>query len=124
MFLSWPLLSPPLVSITQTVPSFFHYDVVGIQIYFPPERTKKILGRFHGIGANILAALLGTVTPFCSCSSIPIFMGFTSAGLPIGVTFWFYVNSWGRAKIEKLEIVSECESSGTIFMYYRTEFFS
>ena len=60
-----------------------------IQSYFPPERTKKILGRFHGIGANSVAALLGTVTPFCSCSSIPIFMGFTSAGLPIGVTFPF-----------------------------------
>lgn len=72
---------------------FFHYDVVGIQIYFSPERTKKILGRFHGIGANILAALLGTVTPFCSCSSIPIFMGFTSAGLPIGVTFSFLISS-------------------------------
>ena len=58
-----------------------------IQSYFPPERTKRILGRFHGIGANIVAALLGTVTPFCSCSSIPLFIGFTSAGLPIGVTF-------------------------------------
>ncbi len=58
-----------------------------IQSYFPPERTKNILGRFHGIGANIIAALLGTVTPFCSCSSIPLFMGFTSAGLPLGVTF-------------------------------------
>ena len=64
-----------------------------IQSYFPPERTKKILGRFHGIGANSVAALLGTVTPFCSCSSIPIFMGFTSAGLPIGVTFSFLISS-------------------------------
>lgn len=64
-----------------------------IQSYFPPERTKKILGRFHGIGANIVAALLGTVTPFCSCSSIPLFMGFTSAGLPIGVTFSFLISS-------------------------------
>ena len=86
---------------------FFLYDVIKIfvllsllifgisyiQSYFPPERTKKILGRFHGIGANILAALLGTVTPFCSCSSIPIFMGFTSAGLPIGVTFSFLISS-------------------------------
>lgn len=86
---------------------FFLYDVIKIfvllsllifgisyiQSYFPTERTKKILGRFHGIGANFLAALLGTVTPFCSCSSIPIFMGFTSAGLPIGVTFSFLISS-------------------------------
>ncbi len=86
---------------------FFMYDVIKIivllcalifiisyiQSYFPPERTKKILGRFHGIGANILAALLGTVTPFCSCSSIPLFIGFTSAGLPLGVTFSFLISS-------------------------------
>lgn len=86
---------------------FFIYDVVKIvvllctlifiisyiQSYFPPERTKKILGRFHGIGANIIAALLGTVTPFCSCSSIPLFIGFTSAGLPLGVTFSFLISS-------------------------------
>ena len=64
-----------------------------IQSYFPPERTKKILGRFHGITANIIAALLGTVTPFCSCSSIPLFIGFTSAGLPLGVTFSFLISS-------------------------------
>lgn len=64
-----------------------------IQSFFPPERTKKILGRFHGIWANILAALLGTVTPFCSCSSIPLFIGFTSAGLPLGVTFSFLISS-------------------------------
>ena len=64
-----------------------------IQSYFPPERTKKILGRFHGLGANCIAALLGTVTPFCSCSSIPLFIGFTSAGLPLGVTFSFLVSS-------------------------------
>ena len=64
-----------------------------IQSYFPPERTKMILGRFHGIGANIIAALLGTVTPFCSCSSIPLFIGFTSAGLPLGVTFSFLISS-------------------------------
>lgn len=64
-----------------------------IQSYFPPERTKKILGRFRGIFANSIAALLGTVTPFCSCSSIPIFMGFTSAGLPVGVTFSFLISS-------------------------------
>lgn len=64
-----------------------------IQSYFPPERTKKILGRFQGIGANIIAALLGTVTPFCSCSSIPLFIGFTSAGLPLGVTFSFLISS-------------------------------
>lgn len=64
-----------------------------IQSYFPPERTKRILGRFHGLSANILAALLGTVTPFCSCSSIPLFIGFTSAGLPLGVTFSFLISS-------------------------------
>ena len=86
---------------------FFIYDVIKIvvllctlifiinyiQSYFPPERTKKILGRFHGTPANILAALLGTVTPFCSCSSIPLFIGFTSAGLPLGVTFSFLISS-------------------------------
>ncbi len=64
-----------------------------IQSFFPPERTKKILGRFHGISANAVAALLGTVTPFCSCSSIPLFMGFTSAGLPLGLTFSFLISS-------------------------------
>ena len=86
---------------------FFLYDTVKIfillsvlifvisyvQSHFPPERTKRILGRFHGIGANTLGALLGTVTPFCSCSSIPLFIGFTSAGLPIGVTFSFLISS-------------------------------
>ena len=86
---------------------FFVYDVVKItvllcflifvisyiQSYFPPERSKRILGRFHGIGANIISALLGTVTPFCSCSSIPLFIGFTSAGLPLGVTFSFLISS-------------------------------
>jgi len=86
---------------------FFIYDVIKIvvllcvlifiisyiQSYFPPERSKKILGRFRGIGANSVAALLGTVTPFCSCSSIPLFIGFTSAGLPLGVTFSFLVSS-------------------------------
>ena len=64
-----------------------------IQSFFPPERTKQILGRFHGIVANIIAALLGTVTPFCSCSSIPLFIGFTGAGLPLGVTFSFLISS-------------------------------
>lgn len=64
-----------------------------IQSFFPPERSKKILGRFHGIWANIIGALLGTVTPFCSCSSIPLFIGFTSAGLPLGVTFSFLISS-------------------------------
>jgi len=64
-----------------------------IQSYFPPERSKKILGHFKGIWANCIAALLGTVTPFCSCSSIPLFIGFTSAGLPIGVTFSFLISS-------------------------------
>ena len=86
---------------------FFFYDMIKIMIllgvlifiisyiqsYFPPERTRKILGRFHGIWANTIAALLGTVTPFCSCSSIPLFMGFTSAGLPLGVTFSFLISS-------------------------------
>ena len=64
-----------------------------IQSYFPPERSKKILGRFHGFGAHIISALVGTVTPFCSCSSIPLFIGFTSAGLPLGVTFSFLISS-------------------------------
>jgi len=73
--------------------SFLIFIISYIQSYFPPERTKRILGRFKGIGANILAALLGTVTPFCSCSSIPLFIGFTSAGLPVGVTFSFLISS-------------------------------
>ncbi len=64
-----------------------------IQSYFPPERSRAILGRFHGLGANCLGALLGTVTPFCSCSSIPLFMGFTRAGLGVGVTFSFLISS-------------------------------
>lgn len=86
---------------------FFIYDVLKItvllcvlifiisyiQSYFPPERSKKIMSRFHGVWANIMAALLGTVTPFCSCSSIPLFIGFTSAGLPLGVTFSFLISS-------------------------------
>ncbi len=86
---------------------FFLYDVLKItvllcvlifiisyiQSYFPPERSKKIMGRFHGVWANMMAALLGTVTPFCSCSSIPLFIGFTSAGLPLGVTFSFLISS-------------------------------
>ena len=86
---------------------FFFYDVIKIMVllgvlillisyiqsYFPPERSRRILGRFHGIGANIVGALLGTVTPFCSCSSIPLFIGFTSAGLPLGVTFSFLISS-------------------------------
>ena len=86
---------------------FFIYDVIKITIllcflifiisyiqsYFPPERSKKIMSRFHGVWANIMAALLGTVTPFCSCSSIPLFIGFTSAGLPLGVTFSFLISS-------------------------------
>ncbi len=69
------------------------FTISYIQSHFPPERTRKILGRFKGVGANILGALLGTVTPFCSCSSIPLFIGFTSAGLPIGVTFSFLISS-------------------------------
>ena len=72
---------------------FLIYIISYIQSYFPPERSKKILGRIHGIGANSAAALLGTVTPFCSCSSIPLFIGFTSAGLPLGVTFSFLISS-------------------------------
>ena len=64
-----------------------------IQSYFPPERAKRILGKFHGVGANCVAALLGTVTPFCSCSSIPLFIGFSGAGLPLGVTFSFLISS-------------------------------
>ena len=72
---------------------FLIFVISYIQSYFPPERTKRILGRFRGIGANIIGALLGTVTPFCSCSSIPLFIGFTSAGLPLGVTFSFLISS-------------------------------
>ena len=87
--------------------SFFIYDVIKISIllfvlvfiisyvqsYFPPEKSKKIMGRFNGLWARIIGALLGTVTPFCSCSSIPLFMGFTTAGLPLGVTFSFLISS-------------------------------
>ena len=69
------------------------FTVSYIQSFFPPERTRRILGRFNGISANILGALLGTITPFCSCSSIPLFIGFTNAGLPIGVTFSFLISS-------------------------------
>ena len=69
------------------------FGISYIQSFFPPERTKKLLGRFNGITGNTLAALLGTITPFCSCSSIPLFIGFTSAGLPIGVTFSFLISS-------------------------------
>lgn len=69
------------------------YIISYIQSYFPPERSKKIMSRFHGIWANCISALLGTVTPFCSCSSIPLFIGFTSAGLPLGVTFSFLISS-------------------------------
>ena len=69
------------------------FSISYIQSFFPPERSKRILGKFHGIGANCIAALLGTVTPFCSCSSIPLFIGFTTAGLPLGVTFSFLISS-------------------------------
>lgn len=101
-----------LINIDTTTPlggsiQFFIYDVIKITIllctlifsisyvqsFFPPERSKKILGKYKGIKANIMAALLGTVTPFCSCSSIPLFIGFTSAGLPVGVTFSFLISS-------------------------------
>lgn len=73
--------------------SFLIFTISYIQSFFPPERTRKILGRYKGVSANILGALLGTITPFCSCSSIPLFIGFTSAGLPIGVTFSFLISS-------------------------------
>lgn len=69
------------------------FGVSYIQSFFPPERTKKILGNIKGIKGNVLGALLGTITPFCSCSSIPLFIGFTSAGLPIGITFSFLISS-------------------------------
>lgn len=72
---------------------FLIFVISYIQSYFPPERSRRILGRFHSVGANIISALLGTVTPFCSCSSIPLFIGFTSAGLPLGVTFSFLISS-------------------------------
>lgn len=101
------VLGLPLSGRVGSSVQFFIYDTVKIfvllsvliftisyiQSYFPPERTRRILGRFHGVGASILGALLGTITPFCSCSSIPIFIGFTSAGLPIGVTFSFLISS-------------------------------
>ncbi|WP_439754539.1 permease [Floccifex sp.] len=104
------LLQTLNVDITQKIGGslhFFFYDTIKITIllcvlifmisyiqsFFPPERSKKILGKFHGIIANTVAALLGTVTPFCSCSSIPLFIGFTSAGLPLGVTFSFLISS-------------------------------
>ena len=96
----------PESSITGSI-QFFLYDTIKIMVllgilillisyiqsYFPPERSRKILGRFHGLWANIIGSLLGTVTPFCSCSSIPLFIGFTSAGLPLGVTFSFLISS-------------------------------
>ncbi len=107
--LGWGLSSLGLDTATPLGGSiqFFLYDVIKITIllcvliffisyiqsYFPPERSKKLLGRFHGIWANMIAALLGTVTPFCSCSSIPLFIDFTSAGLPLGVTFSFLISS-------------------------------
>lgn len=72
---------------------FLIYMISYVQSYFPPERSKRIMGKFHGIWANCISALLGTVTPFCSCSSIPLFIGFTSAGLPLGVTFSFLISS-------------------------------
>ncbi len=72
---------------------FLIFVISYIQSYFPPERSKGILGRFHGVSANIISAMLGTVTPFCSCSSIPLFIGFTNAGLPLGVTFSFLISS-------------------------------
>ena len=101
---------------------FFLYDIIKIfvllavlifvisyiQSYFPPERSRKIMGRFHGIWANLIGALLGTVTPFCSCSSIPIFMGFTSAGLPLGVTFSFLFSKNASEDMLWDQIVDSC----------------
>ena len=98
---------------------FFFYDVLKItvllcllifvisyiQSYFPPERSKRILSRFHGVGANIISALLGTVTPFCSCSSIPLFIGFTSAGLPLGVTFSFLISCIFGAQVAVIYVI-------------------
>lgn len=108
-FVGW-LLSAVGVNITSRLGGsvqFFVYDVIKINIllcvlifvisyiqsYFPPERSRSILSHYDGIVANMISALLGTVTPFCSCSSIPLFMGFTSAGLPVGVTFSFLISS-------------------------------
>jgi hypothetical protein len=109
---------------------FFVYDVIKITIllcflifvisyiqsYFLPERSKKILGRFHGIGANTVAALLGTVTPFCSCSSIPLFIGFTSAGLPLGVTFSFLISS-PMVDLSSLVLLMSVFGAGVAFIY-------
>nr|WP_250317587.1 permease [Streptococcus infantarius] len=108
-FVGW-LLSAVGVNITSRLGGsvqFFVYDVIKITIllcvlifvisyiqsYFPPERSRSILSHYDGIVANMISALLGTVTPFCSCSSIPLFLGFTSAGLPVGVTFSFLISS-------------------------------
>ncbi len=109
---------------------FFIYDVIKIvvllcvlifvisyiQSYFPPERSKKILGRFKGISANIVAALLGTVTPFCSCSSIPLFIGFTSAKLPVGVTFSFLISS-PMVDIGSLVLLTSIFGTGVAVIY-------
>ncbi len=109
---------------------FFIYDVIKIvvllcvlifiisyiQSYFPPERSKKILGKFKGISANIVAALLGTVTPFCSCSSIPLFIGFTSAKLPVGVTFSFLISS-PMVDIGSLVLLTSIFGTGVAVIY-------
>lgn len=109
---------------------FFIYDVIKITIllcslifiisyiqsFFPPERSKKILGKFNGIWANVMSALLGTVTPFCSCSSIPLFMGFTSAGLPIGVTFSFLISS-PMVDLGSLILLMSIFGAKTAFLY-------
>lgn len=109
---------------------FFLYDVIKITIllcvlifvisyiqsYFPPERSRKIMGRFHGIGANFISALLGTVTPFCSCSSIPLFIGFTSAGLPLGVTFSFLISS-PMVDLGSLVLLMSIFGSKVAFLY-------
>ena len=109
---------------------FFMYDVLKITIllcfliflisyiqsFFPPERSKKIMGRFHGVGANTISALLGTVTPFCSCSSIPLFIGFTSAGLPLGVTFSFLISS-PMVDLGSLVLLMSIFGAKVAFMY-------
>ncbi len=95
---------------------FLIFTISYIQSYFPPERSKKILGRFKGISANIVAALLGTVTPFCSCSSIPLFIGFTSAKLPVGVTFSFLISS-PMVDIGSLVLLTSIFGTGVAVIY-------
>lgn len=92
------------------------FSISYVQSFFPPERSKAILGRFNGLSANTMAALLGTITPFCSCSSIPLFIGFTSAGLPLGVTFSFLISS-PMVDLASLVLISSIFGAKVAFAY-------